>query len=151
MRKCKPGALNVFSWTHSSKYFPILYTTAVHHCISMRTSLSLTALLRTYMPVFLMIRSLSIFCPMPWTTNTMCVVWGGLSSSEASSTKPRCSLVPLLEAEHNHTTHVMRAVLFYSDSHTWTALLQPPHLWLYSHYNMDSCTSTAFYEKITTL
>lgn len=41
---------------------------------------------RTHMAVFLIILPWSIFCPMPCTTNTMWVVWDGLSSNEASST-----------------------------------------------------------------
>ena len=51
------------------------------------------------MLVFLMMRPWSIFCPMPWTTNTMWVVSGGVSSGAASSTQPRWRRVPLLEAE----------------------------------------------------
>lgn len=53
---------------------------------------------QTHIPVFLMMRPWSIFCPIPWTTKTTWVVWGGLSSGVASSTKPRWSRVPLLEA-----------------------------------------------------
>lgn len=45
-----------------------------------------TVRLQTHIPVFLMMRPWSIFCPIPWTTKTTCVVWGGLSSGEASST-----------------------------------------------------------------
>ncbi|TNN75441.1 hypothetical protein EYF80_014253 [Liparis tanakae] len=39
-----------------------------------------------HMLVFLMMRPWSIFWPMPCTTNTMCVVSGGVSSWAASST-----------------------------------------------------------------
>lgn len=51
------------------------------------------------MLVFLIMRPWSIFWPMPCTTNTMCVVSGGVSSGAASSTYPRWRRVPLLEAE----------------------------------------------------
>lgn len=75
----------------------------------------------SHMLVFLMMRPWSIFWPMPCTTNTMCVVSGGVSSGAASSTYPRWRRVPLLETEdHNQpriTTFNPRATLRISQQH----------------------------------